>query len=365
MTSQPPSLSHRINTATRPVHAHLNALILSLLPLALPPHASTPTLYADGIACFHPVYAAFEGEIRHLQQRTTTTENKNLRKVEIKGFVSRLWLPKLERSERLGKDILHLSPRSCRRRTNSAPASPDQNCSAIDDQQLPPRLRSFVKHIQQSTSAKPHLLLAYTWILYMALFSGGRHIRRALRHAGPGFWNNAADPVHHRNLICGHDHKVNPDYRGEKEEHALDLDQAPDRSITFWTFSSSTDGEDIKADFKRRFHEIDSHLHETEREDVIEEAVFIMRSMIGIVEEIAEAVDANAVKELAGGKRAVDSVRKTVLPNQQEPSIQWLPLKHILPMGLAELLTGAAKAVSILRGPRFAGMASRQVGVES
>lgn len=54
------SISDAINSATQEQHAQLNRLILDRLPLALPPKALEPSLYAGGIAAFAQIYFAFE-----------------------------------------------------------------------------------------------------------------------------------------------------------------------------------------------------------------------------------------------------------------------------------------------------------------
>lgn len=75
------------------------------------------------------------------------------------------------------------------------------------------RLRRDIKRIQE-----PAITL-YTWLLYLALFSGGRYIRATLRQDRPGF---------------------STDSRGEK---GTDMDDY----LSFWTFDGHEDGEDIKA----------------------------------------------------------------------------------------------------------------------
>lgn len=42
--------------------------------------------------------------------------------------------------------------------------------------------------IYQRIMKKPHLLVAYTWIMYSAILFGGREICAQLRKAGPEFW---------------------------------------------------------------------------------------------------------------------------------------------------------------------------------
>ena len=177
-----------------------------------------------------------------------------------------------------------------------------------------PRLKALTQHITSYTSLRPHLLLAYTWLLYMALFSGGRYIRARLRGAGSEFWT----------------------ITGEEKAGSIHIDEA---ALSFWNFEGEEDGEDVKAEFKQRFTEIEGWLTGEERDEVVQEAVFIMDSLMGVVTAIAETVGReNRCRKAAGRHGGVEG---------DEPSVRWLCLKHILPMGMFELITGASKAIAM------------------
>ena len=208
----------------------------------------------------------------------------------------KLWIPELERAGRLRRDL-------------------DGLCggSLNDIGEGAPRLKALTGHISETTERKPHLLLAYTWLLYMALFSGGRYIRARLREAGTEFWTGAGS------------------------EKGGNIDDA----LSFWTFDGQQDGEDIKADFRRRFAEMEGCLTGQEREEVVQEAVYIMDAMMEVVEEIAETVEREDPRLKAAGR----SLEEHSGVERDEPSMRWLGLKHILPMGMFELITGASKAV--------------------
>ena len=211
--------------------------------------------------------------------------------------LQKLWMPELERAGRLRRDLSHLT---CGDSSSHDTAGP--------------RLKGLTQHISSSTSRKPHLLLAYTWLLYMALFSGGRYIRARLREAGREFWTSTS--------------------REKEKGGDIDIDKA---SLSFWNFDGEADGEDVKAEFKQRVAEIEGWLTGEEREEVVREAVFIMESLMGVVEEIAETVGReDPCRKAAGRHGGVEG---------EEPSVWWLCLKHILPMGMFELITGASKVV--------------------
>ena len=187
-----------------------------------------------------------------------------------------------------------------------------------------PYLEAFTGHIRTAiTLGRSHLLLAYVWVLYMALFSGGRYIRARLRQAGAGFWGE------------GERRMGNDDEKGD----------AVDRCLGFWTFEGEEDGEDFKVEFKARFASVEGMLTEVEKEEVVQEAVFIMHSITAVVVEISEAVGTDVSMAAAG--RAVDDERMDGRADD-EPSMRWLLLKHVLPMGMVELLAaGARSAVSV------------------
>ncbi len=150
----------------------------------------------------------------------------------------------------------------------------------------PPNLRSFLAHISTSTSQKPYLLIAYTHLLYLALFSGGRHLRSQLRAANTQSWRLGPSP---------------------------DLD--PDAPLQFWCFDGDEDGEDLKADFKARFKALEDELTGEERREVVQEAVEVMRWMVKVVEEIAAGIEASQTED-EGAKCATTTAAPAMVAPQ-------------------------------------------------
>ncbi|KAL8768784.1 MAG: hypothetical protein Q9209_005073 [Squamulea sp. 1 TL-2023] len=266
------SIGDEINAATRSHHTTLNQLILELLPLALPPHAASNELYALGISHFLPIYSAIESSLRTY----ASTENPPLRTHDV---LRALHLPALERAEALENDIklllppLHRVPNTCHN----------------------PRLQAFRCHIESSLVRKPHLLFAYTWIFYMALFSGGRYIRSKLRTA------------------------FTPSNTSTSQRH---LDKPA--GLSFWNFPGDADGEDLKLEFKARVARLSNDLSEEEKADIVAEGVHIMVSLTDVVREVAETVPERA----------------SALKNDTRPS--WvLLLRYFVPMGLMGFLSAA------------------------
>ena len=273
-----------------------------------------------------------EGEGGHKdgkQQAKCSDNGKSSQRVvraDVAQALSRLFMPELERSSRLHQDISTFS-------RYPATLNPD----SIADTSALPNLAGFRTHIHTTLSLHPHLLLAYTWIFYMALFSGGRYIRAQLRQAGPEFWD--------------------PRMRGEKCGNI-------DNQLSFWTFDGDLDGEEFRAKYKRHFLEVERFLTEGEKEQVVQETVYIMGALVGIVEEISGRVGENRCAkqaESAAGHEA-NTKRDEWLDDDNiqsqkidEPSMQWLLLKHILPLGMVELMSEAASVLMLgIRSSRAA-----------
>jgi heme oxygenase len=140
-------------------------------------------------------------------------------------------------------------------------------------------LRSFTEHIYRHTREKPHVLIAYGWIMYMAIFSGGRWIREQLTNSGPEFWG-----VHHES---------------DKTDYWIHGTLRP--GFTLFCFSGTRDGEDIKTDFKNRLERAEELLTAHERLDVINEAQFIFEQCCNVVEDLDKQLktDLELVKTLA------------------------------------------------------------------
>ena len=189
-----------------------------------------------------------------------------------------LHIPELERADRLERDVEQIFSLHGVEKTWLVGRGTEQQV--------------FLERIRSSTLEKPHLLIAYTWIFYMALFSGGRYLRSRLQSAGSDFW-------------------------GVTEEEELPL--------TFWKFSDGTnDGEDLKALYKSQVLDISDFFTEIERQEIVTEAVDIMRSMLRLVDEA----------------RAFSQAEDQAFP---VPS----PIANLLPTGLTKLIGDVAKAVAI------------------
>ncbi|KAK2627196.1 hypothetical protein QTJ16_003162 [Diplocarpon rosae] len=324
----PHSLSERINTSTRSVHTQLNRLILTRLPLALPPYTNNPSTYVSGLLHIAPIYSNFEGlwatilttpqlpttlqasydvcdPERPLVDSNTpplvhpkTTEPPILHTPKICGrthsLLAHLRLPGLLRAGRLRADIRILT------------STPDHQIDAqLAEIAHSGPLAEFLAHTKASVEANPHVLLAYAWVLYMALFSGGRYLRAALKEAGGqgnSFWDRDSAPVQPYRIDDSiipprAKSRVTPQSAlGTAPTHAQPSNDIPARpskpvaGLQFFNFIGNQDGEDIKSEFKKRIAEAEVLLTSGEQDDIVIEAQHIFSYMIQLVNQLDAVV---------------------------------------------------------------------------
>lgn len=260
LLSQQP-LPLQIKGATREKHNELNRLITSRTRLCLPPHTYTPQLYTLGLSVFCSVYTSFEHEWLHFLEHGKAD---NARMVAILQIV---YVPGLLRHKSLEHELasfMSLAPN----------VATGEGTSQIVD--------ASSHLIQSSIRSKPHTVLAYAWVMYMALFNGGRMIRDQLLAAPPVFWEYS--PIH---------------FEGNEGTRV-----ALTERLQFW-YLGDDDGKEMKEDFKKCFDMAADQLTTRERVDVVEEAIRIfemLREMVGWLDAYTaarrdvsqEARDANA-----------------------------------------------------------------------
>ncbi len=224
-------------------------MITQRLPLALPPHTANPELYQSGIEVFTQIYRAFEGPWRDLVAQPSAYNHWEPRTRDI---LARLYAPDLVRMETFDADLEYLKSLSRQNYDDEADRS-------TKHEQSLPQLQAFLTHTQTSMAQRPHVLLAYAWILYMALFSGGRWIRAQLQGAGNDFWGDTTSMP-----------KSASDHPG----------------FSFLYFPGDEDGEDIKREFRASLAEVETLLTPKERDDVVAESLHIFRFCILLVEAL-------------------------------------------------------------------------------
>ena len=162
------SLPEQLRAATRQLHHALNTQIVARLPLCLPPKAETPFKYAKGMIVFGQIYFAFESALA-ARLKSSTADPRICR------IYRKLYFPQLLRTSRLRNDIDSIKSRLRRNQVE-------------DIEILTEESAAFRQQIEISISANPHVLLCYAWTMYLALFNGGRWIRKLLVSADSGFW---------------------------------------------------------------------------------------------------------------------------------------------------------------------------------
>ncbi|KAF1983153.1 heme oxygenase-like protein [Aulographum hederae CBS 113979] len=339
------SLPAEINIATRSLHTHLNRLITTRLPLALPPQTDSPKAYATGLRHFAHVYLTFESLWRNLASQndeyrnpclstlledpwisveddgshpTSSEADEDKDKHEDGGptpndteekhstsqshteelsptlhtFLSTLLPHSLPRSRPLRADLAFLHALS--------PIETDVLLSHYPSDAV----RRYCEHIRRAVRRRPWVLVAYAWVMYMAIFSGGRWIRGVLGGAGEGFWEagraDGGKEGMRREVLTGKTRAG----RGKAEPAPTPTDADADtneqaqhqelsfKGLTFLSFPGPHDGEDIKALFKSNLEAGETLLSPSQRADIVDEAKTIFEFSIRLVEELDGIVDA-------------------------------------------------------------------------
>ncbi|KAF7899854.1 hypothetical protein EAF00_004190 [Botryotinia globosa] len=344
------SLSDQINIATRAVHSQLNKLILLRLPLALPPYTTNPSIYVSGILHIAPIYITFESLWQtiidapclplSLNDEQTKSDGPGSRSNSVdsqskvcsrtQSLLSHLLLPGLLRSGRLQADIRTL--------TGTPDHKIEEQLKAVSNDG---RLAEFIAHTKKSVQTNPHVLLAYAWVLYMALFSGGRYLRASLKSAGglEDFWERDPSPVRPYGATrpsgpAKSPSKVHSEQELRPSARRLSRSECSrmmkKQGLQFFDFVGDEDGEDIKREFKGRIAEAEVLLTDGEKADIIKEAQAIFSFMVmmvseldsicGTTEEHLEAVKASASTRLHREHKPLNMARGSIDLTQERLS---------------------------------------------
>lgn len=153
------------------------------------------------------------------------------------------------------------------------------------------RVAAYAAHIRRATAAKPHVLIAYAWVMYMAVFAGGRWIRGQLASGGREFWEGAGDVIDRDSETDNKDNEDGKSAAAPKAAPGINFDTLGDRGLAFFSFDGAHDGEDIKAAFKARLEDAEALLSPRQRAEVVAEAHAIFEWSIALVEELDELLD--------------------------------------------------------------------------
>ncbi|KAG6037153.1 hypothetical protein E4U19_002626 [Claviceps sp. Clav32 group G5] len=275
-------LAESITLATRPIHAKLNKLIIARLPLALPPLATNSLAYASGLMHIAPIYSTFETEWSDILHESDPSKVSP----EVLKALDSLRLPGLMRADRLEADIQSMM--------GWTQAGTREQLDRVSETG---HLEEFVSHIRRAINSKPHVLLAYSYILFMALFAGGRYMRATLESAGEDFWQRVPS---------------NPDSQQENETSSTEKCGMP---LRFFHFDTPLDGEDLRRDFKQRLADADMSLSYQEKHDIVQEAICIFENLLLLVAQLDDvaARDDHALGRFSSGRRESDDSLATVI----------------------------------------------------
>lgn len=285
------------------------------MPLALPPRASDPSVYTTGLLHIAPIYMTFEalwedvltppGDELDNPHRAASTpedgEDKNTGPIPLEDFkkpaiplklgliLSKLFLPGLRRTSPLRRDLESLTGWSSteldaeiRRIVTSGGA-----------------LSEFTRRIRKSVEERPHVLISYGYILYMALFAGGRFIRSSLESQGFSFWEKIPVSLTQAGMSSSGEDSADGDINQDSTSddagsvtshtHSSSLHSPP--PVSFLRFETPNDGEDLKSEFKGRLLDAECLLSENEKEEIVQEAAVIFEEMLSVVQQLDELFD--------------------------------------------------------------------------
>ena len=249
----------------------VNRLNTARIPMCLPPQVTSPGLYTMGFARWAEIYKGFEEtwysiigdpadwplETNHDPASYSSDEER------VKAVLRMMCLPELYRTRRLESDFAAL------RLLDPSVADLDTGKENAG--------RDFRQYIKERMPEKPHLLVAYIWIMYQALFNGGRFIRLQFLKAGPEFWGLTQKDMDPTNFPS---------------------------PLSFWCVEND---EATKTDFRKRTVEADKLLTETERQEILAESLEIFRRCTHITLQLDEQVleGAAATQQTEGLKQPV------------------------------------------------------------
>lgn len=221
----------------------VNQLNTARIPLCLPPQANTSGLYTLGFSRYAQIYLGFEevwqsiiGDYEDWSTATEIGDDPTIFSSDeerVKAILRFLYMPELYRTRRLESDLAALNS-----------LDPGFASLGLGEDNAGTEFRQYIK---QRISENAHLLVAYIWIMYQALFNGGRFIRGQLLKAGPEFWGLSPKEMDPANFPS---------------------------PLSFWCVE---DDDAVRMEFKRRVLKADKILTETERREILDEALEIFR----------------------------------------------------------------------------------------
>ncbi|MBE3050439.1 biliverdin-producing heme oxygenase [Candidatus Bathyarchaeota archaeon] len=313
-------LADALKATTGPIHKRLNRLIMCRMPLALPPRASDPSVYAMGLLHIAPIYMTFEAlwqniltppgdpsdTSRQAASRKANDNGPRLGPVPLHNFnkpavtlklglvLSKLFIPGLRRTAALRRDLETLTGWS----------TPELDAELRGVVAAGGALHDFITRIRKTLEQRPHVLVSYAYIFYMALFAGGRVIRSSLESQGASFWDkmpvSPAQPGMAAREHGSSDGDLTPrasiPRKTSDKAHSTTAPKGTRSSdsaspVDFLKFETPSDGEDLKEEFKGRLRDSESLLTEKQKVEIIQEASVIFEEMLSLVEQLDKLLE--------------------------------------------------------------------------
>lgn len=227
------ALANRINLETKSIHDTMDKLVSMKFVLAMKDYK----LYRQGLQSFYHVFVAIERNIPVVMNSKY-------------GYIYKeVWDERIARKLALEKDLFFYY-------------NNDKFLTPIHKTQI-----EFQQHIDQIAQEKPHLLLAYLHVMYLALFAGGKVMKKSLQK-NIGFF---------------------PKKQGLTNEDILN------EGMNFFNFDVEND-EDLKLSYKENYElATRNNLTEEEKLEIIEESKYIFSKNFDCVNEL-EKYNMNKVK---------------------------------------------------------------------
>ncbi|KAH3674800.1 hypothetical protein WICMUC_003003 [Wickerhamomyces mucosus] len=148
------ALANRINLSTRKAHNKIDRQVSTKFIIAL----RDGKIYRQGLQGFYHVFKNVEILINKELQSSNSKVGKILKE---------FWNPLIARTEALEQDLLYFYG-----------GDRSKFETPIRNEQI-----EFVNHIYKTYQLKPHILIAYCHVMYLALFAGGRLMLSSLTKA--------------------------------------------------------------------------------------------------------------------------------------------------------------------------------------
>ncbi|KAJ5116557.1 heme-binding peroxidase [Penicillium angulare] len=179
----------KLRQAIQEPHASIHRLNLSRIALCIPPQIHQPILYALGLSRYAEIFYGMEevwvaviGDPADWIDRATddriadseSPPSSSDSTERITSLLRLLYVPELLRTRALQADLSFLG-------------AMDPNITRWFQTQNPgAEIREYLNH---EVRGKPHLLVAWIWIIYSAILYGGYEIQAKLLKAGAEFWD--------------------------------------------------------------------------------------------------------------------------------------------------------------------------------